>query len=102
METIKTPIKSKFLQACIGVSMVLLSLGFLFQSLQKANASPSIEKFTQAGNIDKVGKYVFQQLTQNGKQLMFVYDSETGVSKFYAFDKIWMPEVFQLPANPCK
>lgn len=32
-------IKTKFLQACVGISIVALSLGFLFQSIQKASAS---------------------------------------------------------------
>lgn len=33
--------KTKFLQACIGVSIVTISLGFLFQSGQHATASPA-------------------------------------------------------------
>jgi len=37
-------IKTKFLQACIGVSIVTLSVGFLFQSIQKASATPTITK----------------------------------------------------------
>ena len=39
-------IKTKFLQACIGVSIVTLSVGFLFQSVQKAGATPTVTKPT--------------------------------------------------------
>jgi catechol 2,3-dioxygenase-like lactoylglutathione lyase family enzyme len=38
--------KTKFLQACIGVSMTALSLGFLFQSVQHATASPTTKNET--------------------------------------------------------
>lgn len=41
METIKTQMKSKFLQTCIGISMVLLSAGFFVHSITPAIAAPA-------------------------------------------------------------
>ena len=41
METIKTQIKSKFLQTCIGISMIFLSAGFFVHSITPAMAAPT-------------------------------------------------------------
>ena len=37
-------VKTKFLQTCIGISIVSVSVGFLFQSVQHAAASPMVIK----------------------------------------------------------
>lgn len=90
--------KTKFLQSCIGVSIVLLSLGFFFQSIQTASASPSPEKFFQSGT-NKIGKY---QMQFEGAT-MYVWDTETGTScAYYVMDGAWKKysSSKQPPANP--
>lgn len=93
-------IKTKFLQTCIGVSIVLLSLGFLFQSVQSASAAPTPEKFFQSGS-NKIGKYQMQYHESNGVSLMWIWDTETGTSCNYYYQKgVWTKNTTAPPANP--
>jgi hypothetical protein len=91
-------IKTKFLQTCIGISIVLLSLGFFFQSIQSAHAAPlSPQKFFQDG-VNKIGKY--QMLSFSSTEVL-VWDSETGKSIRYSFEgSKWTLTKYQLPEKP--
>jgi hypothetical protein len=90
--------KTKFLQTCIGISIVLLSLGFFFHSIQPAQAAPlSPEKFFPEGTTNN-GKY---QLHFFSSTEVLFWDSETGKSIRYSFDGLkWSPTKFQLPEKP--
>ena len=90
--------KTKFLQTCIGISIVLLSMGFFFYSIQSAHAAPlSPEKFFQEGT-GKIGKY--QMLTFSSTEVL-VWDSETGKSLRYNFEgSKWSVTKYQLPEKP--
>jgi len=96
-------IKTKFFQTCIGVSIVLLSLGFFFHSIQSATASPSPDKFFQSGT-NKIGKYSISLVTSaetSGQTVMAtILNTENGVSATYSYRgyKIpWEKEPQQLP-----
>lgn len=89
---------NKFLQACIGVSVVLMSLGFFFHSIPSAVAAPlSPQKFFQEGTT-KIGKY--QMLSFSSTEIL-IWDSETGKSVRYSFTgSTWAPTKYQLPEKP--
>jgi hypothetical protein len=91
-------IKTKFLQTCIGISIVLLSLGFFFHSIPSAQAaSLTPDKFLQEGT-DKIGKY---QMLGFSTTEVLVWDTETGKSIRYTFSgSSWATTKYQLPAKP--
>ena len=55
-------VKTKFLQVCIGISIVSVSVGFLFQSVQHAAASPMAIKDVRS-DIAKNDNHIPSQTT---------------------------------------
>jgi len=100
---------SKFLQVCVGISIVILSAGFLFQSVGTANAAPTPGKFLQQ-QTNNIGKYQMStsSITVGEKffQYILVWNTETGESKCYYFDRYdnktyeWIAFGKDLPAKP--
>ncbi len=88
---------TKFLQTCLGVSAVLLSLGFFFHSIQSATAAPLESlKFSSEGSTG--GKY--QMYWFNSTEVL-VWDTETGKNIRYSFvGSKWAPTKFQMPEKP--
>lgn len=77
--------KNRFLNICIGASILLLSAGFFVRSISTADAAPSPENFQDAGT-NKIGKYAFQVMQDNeGRLNAVIMDTETGKSKFYSY-----------------
>lgn len=92
--------KNKFLNICIGISLVLFGSGFFLRSLSNANAAPSPQNFIE-GNANQIGKYMMQvYITAAGTRCAIVWDTETGKSKNYYYnDRDWLPET-SLPQKP--
>ena len=78
-------IKTKFFQTCVGVSMVLLSLGFFFHSIQSTTAAPTPDKFFQTGS-DKIGKYSMCMFASGSGMVATILNTETGVSMTYSYN----------------
>lgn len=94
--------KTKFFQTCVGVSLMLFSLGFFFNSIQTATASPTPENFFQTGG-NQIGKYMMQvYLSAQGTKYTLVWDTESGKSKVYELvGYTWLPGNNKgLPENP--
>jgi hypothetical protein len=97
--------KNKFLQISIGISIIMLSAGFLIRSISPSQATPGPEKFLAEG-VSKIGKFqmsftyaVFPDGT--AVQRALVWDTETGKSVYYRNDDAgWVKQDNQLPANP--
>lgn len=102
---------NKFLQISLGVSAILLSGALFIKSIQPSYAEPSPMK--QLGNNTVAsGKYMMNQFavystTENTiYQYILVWDTETGKSKMYWFDRTdtksfeWEPYGKDLPASP--
>ena len=102
---------NKFLQISLGVSAMLLSSAFLIKSIQPANAE--VVPIKQMSNTTMAsGKYMMNQsCVFNAEanivyQYILVWDTETGKSKLYWFDrsdkKTYEWEAFgkDLPAVP--
>jgi len=81
-------IKTKFLQTCLGISMVTVSVGFLFQSVQKANASTVPPKVFQP-ETNKVGKYTTTVLPYGGSIYAVTCETETGQISVNYYDGEW-------------
>ena len=75
--------KTKFLQACIGITIVLLATTFFIRTIDGAQAAPGPDKFFQQGT-SKIGKYsmAFVMNSENWKAVI-VMDTETGKTKIY-------------------
>jgi len=73
----------KFLQISLGISLMLLSVGFLIRSVQPAQAA---NPFPHDGT-SKVGKYQISISTCVDADAVYdrimVYDTETGKSVYY-------------------
>ena len=97
--------KTNFLSICIGIAIVLFSLGFLIRSINPAQAAPNPEKFIQQGT-DKIGKYMMTiGFNTNGSAIeCIVWDTETAKSSYYLYNstKNWykLEAKFQLPEKP--
>ena len=94
--------KTKFLQASIGISMILLAAGFFIRSIDATHAEPNPEKFFEQGT-NKIGKYMWiAYVGTNGNANYTIWDTETGKSKRYYFDKGWILDnsIRQLPEKP--
>jgi len=89
---------SKFLQICIGITIVLFGLGFLFRSVTSANAAPTPENFAVEGT-DKIGKYAITMSEDASSIHCIILDTETGTSKYYYFggNGEWALSSHQLP-----
>jgi len=117
MKTIKTQIKGKFLQVCIGISIVLLSAGFFVLSINRTSASapdkfPTPKDFMAQGT-DKIGKYStsmsiippYNNATYNNNTPtieVIITDTETGKTVLWEcyLGKNWGKWNYQIPANP--
>jgi hypothetical protein len=118
METIKAQNKSKFLQVCIGVSMILISASLFIFSINHASASspekfPALKDFIQQGG-GKIGKYACSMCAisggknANGQFIsptfeIIILDTETGKTICYTGDADnwkWVKDINQIPANP--
>ena len=82
METIKTQMKSKFLQICTGISMVLVSAGFFVHSITPANAAPATKTFMPT-TVGQTGKYILTFLKDGNDTYTYMTDTETGKTHFY-------------------
>jgi len=92
METIKTHTRSKFLQICIGISMLFLSAGFFIHSISTATASPMPKDFAMQG-VGKTGKY--QMVFDNKNTDFYLVNTETGKS-------LWWDKVKQVWSANCE
>ena len=91
--------KTKFLQASIGISMILLATGFFIRSIDAVHAEPSPEKFFQQ-QTNKIGKYMWVPVKQfDGTVGMFIWNTETGKSKAYSYDGK-VDEYWKTPEKP--
>lgn len=102
---------NKFLQISLGVSAMLLSSAFLIKSIQPAHAEVAPMK-QMTNNAMASGKYMMNQAcvyNATGETVyhyVLVWDTETGKSKMYWFDrtskKTYEWEAFgkDLPAIP--
>jgi len=90
--------KTNFLQTCVGISLVLLSLGFFFNSINSTQAAPGPEKFLQQG-VNQIGKYM---MMKNEADQIFIWDTETGKSVYYTFggNYTFVKSKYQLPEKP--
>jgi hypothetical protein len=91
--------KNKFLQISFGVSMMMLSAGFLIRSVSTAEAAPTPEKFVAEGT-NKLGKYMMTMSTDDGHPTVIIWDTETGKNKYYENYDTWRESGDQLPAIP--
>ncbi|HXU26042.1 MAG TPA: hypothetical protein VN698_02335 [Bacteroidia bacterium] len=99
METIKTNIKSKFLQVCIGISMVFISAGFFVHSISTVTASPAPvpKDFTTQG-VSKIGKYQMVFDTKNTD--FYLVNTETGKSMWWnKAQQLWSANCEGAPAG---
>jgi len=102
---------NKFLQISLGVSAMLLSGAFFIRSIQPAHAEVSPMK-QLANNTMSSGKYMMNQACVFNAEASTVYhyvlvwDTETGKSKMYWFDRTdkktyeWEQFGKDLPAVP--
>jgi hypothetical protein len=81
MKTIQTEMKSRFLQVCIGVSMVLLSAGFFVRSATSANAAPATKTLMPTAE-GQTGKYILTFLKDGNETYTYMTDTETGKTYF--------------------
>jgi len=87
METIKAHTRNKFLQVCIGISMVFISAGFFIHSISSANAAPTPNNFMTQGT-GKIGKY--QIVFDNKNTDFYLVNTETGKSLWWnKTQQIW-------------
>lgn len=96
-------IKTKFLQASIGVSIILFSLGIFFHSIQTARASPTPAKFLQSG-ANNIVKYSIALVSSEQTILATILNIGTGVSETYSYDSYkepWSQIPQQLPKVTC-
>ena len=97
--------KSKFLNICVGISIVLLSIGFLIRSIIPSQAAPMPDLFLQQGT-NKIGKYmmVIGFNSSGSARECLVWDTETAKSVYYLYSdtRKWYNAgvVDQLPAKP--
>jgi hypothetical protein len=86
-----------FLQKCLGLGFVTLSIAFLLRSVSPAIAQKLTTPVTTT-MPSKVGKYmiVCPEVTR-----MIAWDTETGKSAVYNFvsDRGWVKSPNQLPGN---
>lgn len=80
METIKAHTRSKFLQVCIGISIVFISAGIFVHSISSANATPTPNSF-MTQNTGKIGKY--QMVFDNKNTDFYLVNTETGKSMWW-------------------
>lgn len=102
---------NKFLQISLGVSAMLLSSAFLIKSIQPAHAEIAPMK-QMTNNAIASGKYMMNQacVYNAGGETVYhyvlVWDTETGKSKMYWFDRTstksyeWESFGKDLPAVP--
>lgn len=74
--------KNNFLSICLGISLVLVSAGFLIRSAYPAKAAPPMPS--------AAGKYQLSVVSHNGKLHAWVLDTETGKSSAYYFSTQWL------------
>ena len=79
----------------MGVSMVLFSLGFFFNSIQSATASPTPDKFVQSetasptpdkfieSGTNNIGKYAVSMVTESRALYALIINTETGAGEAY-------------------
>jgi hypothetical protein len=91
METIKAHTKGKFLQICMGLSMLFLSAGFFIHSIGTVTASPMPKDFVTQ-SIGKTGKY--QIVFDNKNTDFYLVNTETGKS-------LWWDKAKQLWSANC-
>ena len=99
--------KNKFLQVCLGISMLFISGGFLVYTINPAQASiPAPNKFID-GETNKIGKYMMVYGAPSGGDAytVIILDTENGNSICYTFNnsrRIWTkdPDSEQLPKHP--
>lgn len=98
------------MQACIGISIILLSGGFFLRSVNVAQAAPSLPGKLHPEPGSSIGKYQMSasSITVGDKffQYVLVWNTETGQSKYYYFDRYdsrsmnWIPFGKDLPEKP--
>lgn len=69
--------KSKFLSICLGISLVLVSAGFLIRSAYPAKAAPPMPS--------TVGRYQLSVVSHNLKVYAFMFDTETKACNVYCY-----------------
>lgn len=97
---------SNFFKACLGISLVFISLSLFVYSLT-ANAATTTPAKTVSSKPSKIGKYMMNISTAVDEKYLYrtilVWDTETGKSRVYYenrkdgnFSQLWG----QLPESP--
>ncbi len=94
--------KNKFLQVSIGVSMMLMAIGFFVRSFHNVQAAQQTPENVQRTGVSMVGKYqVFLAFDPNGFKNVIIMNTETGKSVYYLDIKSkWQLYNNQLPDKP--
>ena len=96
-ELIKSQIKGKFLQVCVGISIVFISAGFFVYSISSATAAPASKNFTTQG-FDRRGKY--QMVFDDKNTDFYLVNTETGKSLWWSkVRQKWEPNCVGAPAD---
>ncbi|MBI3510920.1 MAG: hypothetical protein HY064_09650 [Bacteroidetes bacterium] len=90
--------KNKFLQICIGITLVLFGAGFLIRSVSTADAAPRPENFIDEGS-SQIGKYTVTMSEDANTMHCIILNTADGSSKYYYFGGSgeWMLSEHQLP-----
>ena len=106
--------RTKFLQSCIGLSIVIVSITFFIWSINDVHAAPGPDKFLQQ-NTNKIGKYQAcystLQSIDHGSDIagsviysVLIIDTETGKTVLYynssSTKYMWKKDPVQLPQVP--
>lgn len=109
--------ENKFLQSCIGISIVIFAVGFLIRSVVPAKAEVQKSRIIFPEEPNSVGKYMMTyQMQEHYKdgpsdagnlyhvvwRQVLVWDTETGKSKMYYKDNNghFQASTHQLPSQP--
>ncbi|MBE2246274.1 MAG: hypothetical protein IAE67_03355 [Candidatus Competibacteraceae bacterium] len=100
----------KFLQISLGIALIVASLGFVIRSFQPTFANNDViapsQHNEQAGRIMMNQSVVYSSGENMIYHYILVWDSETGKSKLYWFDRndkrsyAWEAFGKDLPENP--
>ena len=81
METTKTQTKSRFLQVCTGISMVLVAVSIFMYSINTVHAAPVPKTYMPSG-VGQVGKYILTFLKDGNDTFTYMTDTESGKTYF--------------------
>lgn len=88
--------KNRFLQVCIGISLMLFSTGFFVYSIAKVNAESNPSSIL----TNDIGRYQMDITQFSGELFILVWDTQTGENKLYHDTNGWYCNSSQLGPVP--